>query len=380
MKRFFKFFIFVLLGLALVACDTDNTEPKDEPSQGGEEQETPVEENTDKLVYVLEYAASFGPDVEFTYNAETKSFTATVDDLTGVVGVEFYLNNGLLSNENTTVTGVGSDASSPFYQTADSATSFKIGNAVIDDATFVYDVENKSLAITYNLIEVSDNITVTYQLQENGELGSSNNVTAGEGGKYSFDVTLTSFAFIDIYCNGVMVSIENTEISGDYANVGLSQGNALIFNGDGGRLAYDFEGQTSTYTFAYTPASDTSGAKLEIEYHQPVVEVEGFMMYTRYNDTQSTSHIETEIEKTGDIYTVTLNFAKIYGYVSFMYNGTYLTPDNTTFTGDVGGYGSEVLYFDGDCPAHQLNCCLATGTYVVTFDPSTNTVNVDYQG
>ena len=62
-----------------------------------------------------------------------------------------------------------------------------------------------------------------------------------------------------------------------------------------------------------------------------------------------------------------------------MYNGTYLDPSNATFTGDVGAYGTTVLYFDSESPAHQLNCCKDSGTYVITYNPITNTVNVDYQ-
>ena len=313
MKNLFKLFIFVLLGLALVACDTNNTDTKDdsgkdpatdtveteptpeavqlskpvvtvdetglatweavenavsyafkvndgaevvtsvrnyrltegdsivvkakgngvtfvdseysdavtyskgtdEPTQGQNPEPDPNPTEPAKFVYVLEYADTYGEEVEFTYDADADTYSITVEDLTGVVGVEFYYDGDTqISSENTTISGVGTDATSAFYQTSDNKTSFLVGNATIDDATFVYSATNNTLTITYNLINVDVTNVLEYQKYANATIEETGEAVVGDGGKYYVTLEAVSFAKFTLEWNGVAITPDNTEITG----------------------------------------------------------------------------------------------------------------------------------------------------------------------
>lgn len=379
MKRFFKFFVFVLLGLALVACDTNNTDSKSEGNNDPVSE--PQSTNTDKLVYVLEFSNSFGQDVEFVYDEASNTYYATASDLTGVVGIEFYLNNGLISTENTTVTGVGSDSSAAFYVTSTNTSSFRIGDVVIDDAKFVYDPVNKALAITYKLVEEVVNVEVTYAVSPGAEVAESGTATLGEGGKYYFTITMNVFNRIDIKCNGQIVNAVNTNVTGAFKNQTTATWTKDLYLDDlnTDRFVYYME-TANTYTFIYTPARNGNMAQLEIQWQEPQIPQDGLY-------AENVQHFTVETSESNGVYTVTLTAdTSQFPGVALYYDGVLLTPDNCNVTGagyytswaELNGTTDKVgIYYqpdDGQSVPGWFSINPASFTFV--YDSASNTLTI----
>ena len=179
------------------------------------------------------------------------------------------------------------------------------------------------------------------------------------------------------FTNGELIEFKGANaytIDGDFSPVYVTNGK--LYNENGNSILYFSLKDVTKYKVTVNPNNKTVNIdKLGDEDLQ-----EGCLIETRYNGTTYASVKTTKGELKDGVYTFTVKFEKKWGYVSLMYNGKYLDPTTTTFAGDIGGYGSTVLYFDSESPAHQLNCCQESGTYVITYNPTTNTVNVAYQG
>lgn len=240
-------------------------------------------------------------------------------------------------------------------------------NLNLVDTTFVNEDESKILG---------KGLAVKYMDSSNGD-SLFLQESADANGNYVYTVTMKKqWSRIKLFFNGEVINVSGAgayTFTGDYST---SSGSKELYSEAGQPILYYSLKEEAQYKITVNPTNKTVNIDLlgDEDLNQ------GCTIVTRYNGTQDLKAVSTSLKEVGGLYTMEITFAKKWGYVSIMYNGVYLDPTNATFTGDIGAYGSTALYFDGDAPAHQLNCCQANATYVITYNPTTNTVNVQYKG
>ena len=202
--------------------------------------------------------------------------------------------------------------------------------------------------------------------------------TLDANGNYVYTVTMKKkWSRIKLYVGGEVVNLSGSDkytISGDYSATYVTDGK--LYNENGGPVLFFSQDGPTQYKITVNPTNKT----VNIERVKEEQTQDGFVVVSRYNNTTSDKAVSTTVELSGGIYTYTVTFAKKWGYLQLNYNGIALTQSNTTYTGDIGAYGTDALYFDTAEAANQLNCWQANVTYVITYNPTTNTVTVDYQG
>ena len=332
-----------------------------------------------EVVYqLISNDGSASEDKKASYNSSNKNHVITVSNLNNVSAIDFYINDGALDLSELTITGdYGSDESAAFYLDTAVNNSLLVG-VPSESVVITYNQEAKTLKIDAVEITVSVEVTLTYTISD-GSNQVSGTAELGAGGKYYFDATLTGFRRVLIYANGTQISTSNTIISGAFKDqIDATWTKDLYIADDNGvDLVYYLDG-SSDYTFYYTPASGTNRAKLEIEYHEPVVEEDGFIV-------TSVQHVES-IDVNGDVATVVFNSGSNYGGVRLYYDGTELVPSNVTLAGS--GYYSDwgslnnsstkqgIYYQADDGTSAPGWFTIASCTVIFSYDASSNTLTI----
>ena len=241
--------------------------------------------------------------------------------------------------------------------------------------TFIYDpVENTLEIKTREIVEDDSGLTYTGTHTGVGNLQ--------DDGTYVFEVKLALWNSVLIKYNGIVVTLQNTDITGNFVgNVAQAPYTTDLYMENGLPTLYSSFSGINKYTFTYTPATETEKAKLVIYDNIAPVEIpkEGLYIETLYNETTDITPVGQKVDGN----TATVTFAKVWGWVRFYYNGELLTTDNTTFV-NVGSWGDSAyttkLYVDSNDENFknaQLNFSYSSPTtYTFTYDPEAKTVTV----
>lgn len=386
MKKFLKLFIICLVGFALVSCDSENEDQKNDGPNN--EVKTPLDEPTpvekiESVIYRLEYADTYSEDVAFVFSDDTKTWTADITDLTGVIGVEIYANNKPLSLQGLVLSGVGSDSSALVYKGGEGESTLLIGNKVLDDLSIKFNPDKETFKVTAHELIVIDEVEVTYEVYAGPNLVNSGTAVLGDGGNYYFDIVLGEFSRVDVYCNGQKVSASNTEVSGAFKNQVQATWTKDFYLDelDETRFVYFLETE-NTYTFVYTAATSTSGAKMEIQWHEPEISDEGLFV-------KNVQHATFDVEEANGVYTITFTGSAAYSGIQIFYEGTEIQQSNVTASGE--GYFADWgtlnntssklgLYYqpdDGQSAPGWFS--INPGTLVLVYNSADNTLVISYE-
>ena len=438
MKKLLGLFIFILLGFVLIGCNSDQQTPavhehtfsttwttneeyhwhaatcehvdelrdKEEhewnegvvtknptTTENGEKvytcsvceyKKTEVLEQVEEVEIVYQLINNDGSasnDKKAIFNSSNNTHVIAANNLKNVGSIDLYINNKVLNLSELTITGdFGSDESAAFYLDSTIVNSLLVG-VPSECVVITYNHSEKTLKIEAVELIVSEEAYLTYvisdgssQLSGNGELDSD--------GKYYFDVTLTGFRRVLIYVEGTQITTSNTEISGSFKDqIDATWTKDLYIADDNGiDLVYYLDGSCD-YTFHYTPAEGENKAKLEIEYHEPVIEEDGFI-------ATAVQHVDS-INSNGDELTVVFVSGSTYGGVRLYYNGNEIVPSNVTVTGS--GYYSDwgsvnnsptkqgIYYQTDDGTSAPGWFTISSCTAVFVYDASSNTLTITVQ-
>ena len=284
------------------------------------------------LVYQLvSLDGSASADKKASYNESSKTHVITISNMNNVGAIDLYLDDKSLDLTQLTISGdFGSDSSAAFYLDSSVNNSLLVGKAS-ESVVLTYNQQAKTLKIEAKAITASSTVNLTYTVSD-GSNQTSGTAALGSGGKYYFDVTLNGFRRILIYADGTQITTSNTDITGAFKDQTAATWtkDLYICDDNGVDIAYYLETE-SNYTFYYTPASGSQKAQLYIEYHEPVVEEDGFV-------ATAVQHVDS-ISGSGNTLTVTFTSGSAYGGVRLYYNGTEIVPSSVTVTGS--GYYSD---------------------------------------
>lgn len=204
--------------------------------------------------------------------------------------------------------------------------------------------------------------------------------TADSNGNFTYTVSMKKqWARIKLFFAGEEINLSGSgayTITGDFSTSYVTDGK--LYNENGGSTLFFPLKDVMEYKIIVNPTNKTIKVdRLGDEGHDS-----GFIGEARYHETTDTTEVMLVGTDNSGIYTITVNFAKNWGYIKLKYNGEYLTKDNTTFTGDIANsnQGADKLYFDANEAPYMLNASTANHSFTITYNPSTNTVNVAFEG
>ena len=165
----------------------------------------------------------------------------------------------------------------------------------------------------------------------------------------------------------------------DYDALGLT-GNSTTITGAfstatsdvTGNVFYQKDASTNEYYCAaagtYKVTYNATTKTLNFEY----VVQSGLTITTRYNGTTDQTPVDTKVTANADgTYTINVKFDKAWGYVFFTYNGVQL---NNTLATYPSSYPTGLYYENGGIYCNNNSAAL--GNYVITFNPTTNTITI----
>lgn len=331
------------------------------------------------LVYQLvSLDGSASADKKASYNESSKTHVITINNMNNVGAIDLYLDDKSLDLTQLTISGdFGSDSSAAFYLDSAVNNSLLVGKAS-ESVVITYNQEAKTLKIEAKEISATTSVNLTYTVS-NGSDSYSGTAALGSGGKYYFDLSLNGFHRVLIYADGTQVTSSNTDITGAFKDqIDATWTKDLYVCDDNGKdLAYWMEIE-SNYTFYYTPASGSQKAQLYIEYHEPVIEEDGFV-------ATAVQHVESA-KTSGNTVTVKFNSGSNYGGVRLYYNGTEIVPSSVTVSGSgyYADWGSlnatsakKGIYYqpdDGSSAPGWFTIASCTATFV--YDATSNTLTI----
>lgn len=218
---------------------------------------------------------------------------------------------------------------------------------------------------------LGDKLAIKYMDNVNGD--SLNTVTTSDThGNYIYKVTMKKqWSRIKLYFAGEVINLSDYTITGNYST-GLT-GNVLYGTSD--TLYYGIDG-SAEFIITLNPIDKT----LDIDLVGDEINDIGFVGEARYHETENTAEVVIVGTEVDGVYTITVNFAKNWGYIKLKFDGKYLSKDNTTYTGDYtnGNTAPDKLYFDPNETSYQLNASTKNHSFIITYNTATNTVNIQH--
>ena len=283
-----------------------------------------------------------------------------------------------LSCERTTFKGefgaYGGSSSTKLYAIENTTTTFVCSNSAGGTYKFVYNPKTNELNISVNSGQ-EDNSGFVYSGTQSGT------VKADSNGKYVFEVDLPIWGNVSMSYNGIAISSSLVTVTGDFSTSGALWNNKLYQEGND-TVFYCCIGEngnpsvTNHYKFTYDPVAKT----LHIEHVDKAVSQDGLEVVKVQNITSY------DVVEANGVYTITVTAnGSNYPGIRLYYNGTELTPSNTTPSGS--GYyadwgslnngGKVGLYYqpdDGQSVPGWFS--ISSGTFVIVYDSAANTLNI----
>lgn len=298
-----------------------------------------------------------------TYDDAIGLYTVTVTMKKQWAKVKIYYNNEVISTKDSSYTIAGDyqavcDTSSLKLYCENDPTVLNYPNAQVATYKFTFNPKTKTLSILAPDPERIDEpgLFIKYTYGEKAEVKTANIATADANGNYIFQVDLAIWRAAKLYYYGELLTQSNTTFTGLYTGTSSADWTMNLYWASDNNLMTSTGG---TYIFIYNPTSKT----LKIGSTGLLYNVKNAADYNSSTNTYTLSLKPAEGDK------LTLDF-----------DAQGLTGDSITITGAFSNANNGVtgnVFYQKDANSNEYYCA-GSGTYIVTYNATTKTLNFEY--